>query len=84
MCHSPQMTDCYFLPDIEGRVDIERALKHLSWRQRQVIILRYLRGFLLREIANVTHLTIERCRQIEHEALKLMRKQMERKYDITK
>lgn len=62
-------------PDID-RVDLQRALKSLSRRQREVVVLRFLGGFTEREVAGALGCSVGSVKQHSSRGLKGLRSQM--------
>ncbi|WP_395627123.1 RNA polymerase sigma factor [Daejeonella sp.] len=61
----------------ESNILLDKALQHLTKRQKQVVNLYYFEGMPYKQIAEVLPMKYQAIRNCVHEALKVLRKNME-------
>lgn len=58
----------------ETNMNLHQALKHLTKRQKQVVVLHYFEGLSYKQIAEILPLKYQAIRNCVHEAIKVLRK----------
>lgn len=79
-----ELSECSFEESIikndslnESNIFLDKALKHLTKRQKQVVNLYYFEGMPYKQIAEILPMKYQAIRNCVHEALKVLRKNME-------